>query len=170
MTGARLTVVLDDTAALAALARVRALMADLTPVGTAIGVGLADNVRDRFEQGVDPEGNPWAPLLPAYAEIKQGPGILRGMGAGAGLMGSITSAAAGDQVMVGSSKVYAAIHQFGGRIVPKTAKGLRFRLASGVVFAHAVTIPARPYLGLSAADRETIEDVVEGFLTRALRA
>lgn len=64
MTGARLTVVLDDTAALAALARVRALMADLTPVGTAIGVGLADNVRDRFEQGIDPAGNSWVfPVL-----------------------------------------------------------------------------------------------------------
>lgn len=65
MTGARLTVVLDDAAALGAMARLRAMMADLTPVTTAIGVGLADNVRDRFEQGIDPAGNPW--VFPALA-------------------------------------------------------------------------------------------------------
>ena len=171
MTGVRLTVVLDDAAALGAMARLRAMMADLTPVTTAIGVGLADNVRDRFEQGVDPAGNPWAPLLPAYASVKQGPGILRGPNASSsGLMASITSAAAGDQVVVGSNKVYAAVHQFGARIKPKNARALVFRLASGVVRVRGVTIPARPYLGISEADHETIEDVVEGFLARALRA
>lgn len=55
----------------------------------------------------------------------------------------------------GSNKIYAAVHRFGAVIRPKTAEAVRFRLASGLVRARSVTIPARPYLGLSAEDRRS---------------
>ncbi len=35
--------------------------------------------------------------------------------------------------------------------------------------ARSVTIPARPYLGISREDRETIMDVLDAFQRRAIR-
>ena len=54
----------------------------------------------------------------------------------------------------------AGIHQTGGVIRAKTAKGLAFTLANGEsAVVGSVTIPARPYLGISEAEREEIEEV-----------
>lgn len=77
---------------------------------------------------------------------------------------SIDYSVSGDAAIVGSGLVYAAIHQFGGTIVPKKAKRLVFRLGNRTVFARKVTLPARPYLGLSATDREDIIDQVGRFI------
>jgi len=149
----------------------------------AIGVGLARNVRERFDQGVDPDGRPWAALHPLYAPLKRGPGILRESAMRGGLQGSISSDVRGRAVVVGSNKIYAAVHQFGATIRPRNAPALVFRLATGqmvktkrgarpesaLVFAQSVTIPARPYLGLSARDADTIREVVFDGLSRAMR-
>ena len=67
---------------------------------------------------------------------------------------------------VGTNVIYAAIHQLGGKIVPKNATHLVFRLATGVVLAKSVTLPARPYLGISDDDQEMIADTVFRFLRR----
>ncbi len=72
-----------------------------------------------------------------------------------------------DQIAVGSNRVYAAIHQFGGTIVPKTAAALVFRLGSRVVRAKSVTIPQRPYLGFGPKDQRAVLDVVSNELARA---
>lgn len=45
---------------------------------------------------------------------------------------------------------YALIHELGGVITPKQAKMLAFEINGKLVFAHSVTIPARPYLRPSA--------------------
>ena len=170
MTGSSITIELDAVTALRSIAGLQKLVANPAPMLRAIGVGLASNTRDRFNEAKDPEGNPWAPLLPAYAAIKKGPGILRGaQNMSGGLQGSITSFADGSRVIVGTNKIYGAIHQFGGTIRPKKPGGrLVFRLASGVVFAQSVTIPARPFLGLSAIDRDTILDVADVYMEAAL--
>ena len=56
----------------------------------------------------------------------------------------------------------AAVHQFGGTIKPKSGKLLAFR---GHV-AKSVTIPARPYLGLSDADQnELVERTLDWLRT-----
>lgn len=58
----------------------------------------------------------------------------------------------------GSGLIYAAIHQVGGTIRPVRARALVFQGADGgLIFARAVTIPARPYLGISAANAAQIE-------------
>lgn len=56
-----------------------------------------------------------------------------------------------DGVEVGSNKVYAAIHHFGG----KTGRGLR------------VTLPARPVLGLTEATERQIGDYLVAEIQRA---
>jgi phage gpG-like protein len=51
------------------------------------------------------------------------------------------------EVRAGSNVVYAAIHEFGGTITPKTGKYLRFKNQDGrEVFVRSVEIPARPYV------------------------
>lgn len=80
------------------------------------------------------------------------------------LLDSIDYEVSGDVAEVGSSLVYAAIHQFGGTIVPKNAEALVFRIGGRTIRAKKVEIPARPYLGLSAANRMEIDALVTTLL------
>jgi phage gpG-like protein len=47
---------------------------------------------------------------------------------------------------VGTNLKYAAIHEFGGTIRPKTKKYLKFKAGGRWYSANQVTIPERPYL------------------------
>lgn len=49
-------------------------------------------------------------------------------------------------IKIGTDVKYAAIHEFGGVIVPKDAKQLHFVINGEDVFAKAVHMPAHPYL------------------------
>uniref|UniRef100_UPI0005847B17 phage virion morphogenesis protein n=1 Tax=Bartonella queenslandensis TaxID=481138 RepID=UPI0005847B17 len=73
---------------------------------------------------------------------------------------SIDMKASPEKVIVGSGLVYARIHQLGGVIHPKNGKTLRFFLKSSkahrFVCVHQVTLPARPYLGLSEQNKVEI--------------
>lgn len=175
MAGASMTARLDDAEVQGAIRRLYALGQDMVPVARAIGVGLVRNTQDRFRAGVDPDGHPWKPLVPWYAAVKRGPGILRQSGMRGGLMGSITFRASGGPgratVQVGTNKVYGAVHQFGAIIHAKNPSGvLFFKNSKGQVWgaAQSVTIPARPYLGISREDRQTIGDVLDVFVQRAI--
>lgn len=172
MTGARIQATFNDGPAQAAIRRLGGVRPGLLK---AFGVALVEDTNQRFERGVDPTGAAWAGLHPAYAMIKRGPGILRESRM---LQRSITSAVNGNSVIVGSNRVYAAVHQFGATIRPKNGKRLAFRLgrvgprggkSSGMVFAKSVTIPARPYLGIGKSSREAIMDVLDHEIGRTLR-
>ncbi|WP_224825597.1 phage virion morphogenesis protein [Cognatishimia sp. MH4019] len=73
------------------------------------------------------------------------------------------------QVTIGSPLIYAAIHHFGGVIKAKIGKALAFMAGNKKVFAKSVTMPARPYLGISPANAREIEDVVEDFMREVLK-
>lgn len=73
------------------------------------------------------------------------------------------------QVVVGSGLIYAAIHQYGGVILPKEAPRLAYEIGNRMIFAGKVTMPARPYLGLSASDRAEASKAVVLFLQRLFR-
>jgi len=105
-------------------------------------------------------------LNPDYKAMKRNSRILTETGR---LRDSITSRAGRDQVAVGTNVIYAAVHQFGATIVPKNATHLVFRLATGVVLAKSVTVPARPFLGINDDDEEMIADTVFGFVERRTR-
>ncbi len=165
MTGAALTYSFDDTDVRDAFARLRALAADPAPLLAAMGAGLVRSVRDRFVAEQDPEGNQWAPLLPAYAAEKEGPGILRESG---DLRRSITPEVQGAELVVGTNLIYAAVHQFGATIKPKNAPALIFRIGDRLTWARQVTIPARPYLGFSHSDETMLVDVASDYMAHAL--
>jgi phage virion morphogenesis protein len=126
-----------------------------------IGLAVVKQTRRHFEQQRDPEGQAWAPLNPDYAKGKRGTKILEEQGMAGGLEGSITSVVHPGYVEIGTNKVYGAIHQFGGTIRPRSGEFLVFKLGGKTVLARKVTIPARPYLGLSPQDKAELLDIVE---------
>jgi phage virion morphogenesis protein len=166
VSGARITVELQSPDLPAAMARWRGVGRNPAPMMRAIGTRLVSNTQDRFDVGQDPEGRPWAALSPGYAGLKRGAGILREAAMRGGLMGSITHDVVGAEVAIGSNKIYAGVHQFGAIIRAKNKPFLRFRTVTGFAAVRSVTIPARPYLGLSRTDEEDIFDTVEFFLNR----
>ena len=122
MTDARITCTLDDKDYRAALTKLGGVLR--TGIQRAIGAALVEVVRKRFESGTEPFGPKWKPLLPAYAAIKQGPGILRASGM---LQRSVTYEVSGNTIAIGSNRIYAAVHRFGATIEPKNGKASAFR-------------------------------------------
>lgn len=84
------------------------------------------------------------------------------------LRDSIHHVVDGNSVHIGSDKVYAAIQHFGGTIVPKEASHLVFQIGNRLIFAKSVTIPAREYLGISAANAAQIERETANIISRLL--
>ena len=124
-----------------------------------IGAAIEQSVSERFRLEVGPDNVPWEPT-------RRGVSILKG--SPPQLMSSITRRVSRDKVEVGTNKIYAAIHQFGGTIRPKSGEFLVFRGADGeTVFAREVTIPARPYLGIDQADEREIEATIGDFLAES---
>ena len=79
-------------------------------------------------------------------------------------MNSIDYAAGADQVETGSGLIYASVHQDGATIKAKDAKALAFMIGNEQVFAQSVTIPARPFLGLSADNAEELIEATEDWV------
>ena len=80
------------------------------------------------------------------------------------LESSIEARSDNNQAAVGSNKVYAPIHHFGGTIRPKKGKYLKFQLGEQWVQTKKVEIPARPFLVLTQQDEEDIlQDVQDYF-------
>lgn len=181
MTGASITITLDDSAIQASLGRLMMAAADLSgPLG-AVGNYLSNATRRRFETNVGPDGKAWTPSARAIREngrtlVKRGH-----------LRDSITHLAMPASVTVGTNVAYAAIHQFGGLVAHQTrlktvyrnfnAKtgelGSRFVKASKANFAsdhwsagHVSRMPARPFLGADAADLAEIGTILRDHLTR----
>ena len=129
-----------------------------------IGVEMEAQTQERFDAQKDTEGNPWKELAQktrdCYTQNGLGGGSL--LVQGGGLRDSVESRVSGSwSVLVGATKIYAAIHQFGGEIAPKNAPYL---FVPGYGKLKKVNIPARPYLGVSARDAADIAAVARRFV------
>lgn len=165
MAGASVKLTVNDTGVTRALGRLAGQEGSLvTACLKNIGEALIKSVHKHFAEQKTWDGKPFAPLNPEYAKGKKNPKILRESG---GLEASYVYRVSGSQVQVGSNKVQAAAMHFGATIVPKTADALVFRLNGRIVHAKKVTIPARPVLGVSAADKTTITEIVEDHINEA---
>lgn len=111
-----------------------------------IGEMLTSSTVERFDTSTAPDGTAWP--VSQRAE-REGGKTLVDTGR---LRGSIGYEASPSQVSVGSNLVYSRIHQLGGQ----TGRG------------HAVTLPARPYIGISEDDikeaRAILRDHLVGIL------
>lgn len=129
-----------------------------------IGVEVETQTQERFDSQRDPDGNPWKELAQKTRDYYSRNGLGGGslLVQGGGLRDSITSEVADSfSVIVGATKVYAAIHQYGGEIRPKGKKAL---YVPGYGMLQKVSIPARPYLGISTSDADGIMWVAAQFL------
>lgn len=125
--------------------------------------GLARMVQEQTRhrirsQKTAPDGARWKPN-------REGTSTLYRSGA---LARSIDYAVTGDSAIIGSGLIYAGVHQNGATITPKKAKRLVFRLGNRTVFARSVTIPARPFLGVSAENGRDLLDATARFLRTLL--
>jgi len=167
----------------AAIARFTAIAAGLDhaePMYADIGASLVTSTQNRFERGVDPDGNPWPPSLRAIAT---GGKTLIDRGR---LMQSQSFNAWATGVEVGTNVVYAAAHQLGATIdMPgrmgevhfkrgKRGKRLKgFRKASKAnehmlvaIGPRQTKVPARPFLGIDSDDAREIISIGEAYVAR----
>lgn len=169
------TVRFDSAPVLARLAEIARRVDDLSPAYRAIGELMAESTKERFESSTGPDGQRWkgnalGTVLARLAKIKgaysKRDGRLTKKGATAvtskkplvdtGMLQDTIRyqlTPGGNGVEIGTNRFAgeweggAAVHQFGNR------KG---------------TIPARPFLGLSASDERAVLDVLDRFLRQAV--
>lgn len=142
-----------------ALGKAAHKLGDKQALMESVGDALVSGTLKRFSDQEDPQGKKWEPSARAAEE---GGETLTDTAA---LRKSIDYAATSDKVMVGSNLPYARIHQKGGTIKPKKAKKLVFKGRGGKkVAVDEVTIPARPYLGVSADDMKDVRETISDFL------
>lgn len=118
--------------------RVLQRLSDLDLVGLADAAGellVSSTQRRIHEDKASPEGAAWAPWSERYDDTRNH-GVHSLLVSENHLLTSVTNHSTGWTVRVGSNLAYAAVHQFGSR--------------DG-------DIPARPYLGVSADDRDALE-------------
>lgn len=148
---------------LVGLSRMRAVGEDLRPVLGDIGDELQGSTVKRFISNVAPDGTPWKPSLRAE---KTGDKTLV---LKSNLRDSIHYVVEPNAVSIGSALIYAKVHQTGAVI---TAKGgaLAFTLYGGAfITVRSVTIPKRPYLGMSVNDNQVVGEIVGEHWARAAR-
>lgn len=164
MAGAQINIEVRDAPLRAAFARLAKQGELMQAALKNIGEALVRSTRERFSREQSPAGVPWAALRPDYAAAKKGAKILSESGQ---LSRSVVYQVEPGRLRIGTNKVQAAIHQFGGTIVPRTADALAFRIGGRLVIARKVTIPARPFLGISDSDRGTMVEIAEDHVQEA---
>lgn len=177
---------LDAKELIDGLARLERVSADPGGAFPAIGAHFVFSTQRNIELEHSPEGKRWPRLSPRTAAKRVGKGrrgfdhMLRVTNR---LYQSISYNVLPDGVEWGSNLVYARIHQLGGVIdmparrgsvtlkrIRQKGGGIRSRFArTGAkggelrevsIRGHQVRIPARPYLGISAFDREEVTEII----------
>ncbi|MGQ0621349.1 MAG: phage virion morphogenesis protein [Panacagrimonas sp.] len=161
MAGAQ--IVVNDVQVLAALRKLRERGADPKPVLRSIREYLLRAHEQRFIGQTDPDGNPWAPLSEAYKRTKRKnadkvlslDGFLR----------KLTHQVDDSGLVLGTNRVYGAIHQFGA------SKGQfgtgKYKSRKGGFPIPWGNIPARPFLGLGRQDVSYIAQELSDYLAAA---
>ncbi|SMH62534.1 phage virion morphogenesis protein [Azospirillum agricola] len=164
---------------------------DLTDLMETLAAQVEFDTARRFETQTDPDGNPWPPSVRALAENGET------LTDTARLRQSIASHVSPTAFEVGTNVVYAAIHQFGGAIhmperqqtmywhhrgdtskaswrASRTFADWSFAKKSKAnysethtVKAHDVTMPARPYLGVSEGGMAELGVIARDWLAGA---
>lgn len=150
-----ITIQLDDTNLRATLQRAHTQLQRPRLLMAGIANLMLEAVEDSFTQERDPAtGSKWPALSDRTQAARQKKGSWPGkmLQVSGSLASSVSLAYGDDFAAVGTNKVYAPIHQFGG-------KAGRNR---------AATIPARPFLGLSAQTKQDIIEAVEGYIEQAI--
>jgi len=130
------------TAALQQLAQ-----ADIEDLAYNVGALLESSTKERIaSEKAAPDGAPWDPWSDRHAATRKSQHSL--LVQDNDLLSATQNYTTGTTVRVGNNLVYGAIHQMGGEINNAFGRGIK------------VTMPARPYLGISNADQQAITDLI----------
>lgn len=145
----------------------RQVVADLDTreLTAALGAEVLATTMQRFRDSKSPDGEKW----PVTIRQKMGDPRPALHGTGGKLAQSYTYQADERSVEVGSTLKYAAIHHFGGVIRARNARALCFRIGGEMVLKKAVTIPARPALGLSDEDEAGLLQTTEEWIALIIK-
>lgn len=146
MSGAQISITLNDEVLEGLLSRLQSHMKDLSEPLADIGSVLVSSTLSRFSEGRGPDGQPW---LKSERAVREGGQTLVDT---ALLQSSITYQVENDGVRAGTNMIYGGIHQFGGQ----AGRG------------GASKIPARPYLGIDGDDRDEIRATVGDWLAEVM--
>ncbi len=126
------------------LTRLALRVRNLRPVFNQFGQYLLRRIRSYFRKEAGPDGRPWAPLSPSWKQRKVREGRDRGIGRYTlSMFNGLAYNATGQRLRVGSSERYAPAFQFGQ---PRRNQ------------------PARPFLGVTDADREVLSELISEHL------
>ncbi|MBN5414448.1 phage virion morphogenesis protein [Serratia marcescens] len=185
MAGSTLTFDYQD--ALNTLLRTQAALADPAPLLADMGEKLLEFHQQRFKEQKSPDGTSWADLSPRYKKSKRKnkDKILTLDGP---LRNTLRWQINAEELLFGTDRVYGAIHQFGGtiEIAARSQQAYYRQKKNGKVDnrfvrksksnlakwhtlpAHTVSIPARPWLGVSAEQGVRLVELAKNYLQRQL--
>jgi len=145
------------------VASIRGRIATKRPFMQSVAGIMLNAVKTNFQAGGRP---PWKPSK--RVQEKGGQTLIRsGM-----LLRSLQSRATEDKALVGTNMPYAAIHQFGGKTKAHVIQARRARALFWPGAKHPVksvnhpgsTIPPRPFLALTDADKQDILAAAKTYL------
>lgn len=123
-------------------------------------------------------GKSWQKLSPGTIKQRKKKGywpgrILQRRGGGDGLKASVQSSFGDDFAQVGTNKVYAAIHNYGGIISQSSIKSYIRKKSSGLNASkpkrnkmRQIRIPARPFLVINDKDLVKVQKTVLDYLSK----
>jgi phage virion morphogenesis protein len=190
MAGTQIEFDWDDSTVQSFFQRMRERMQDASPAMRVVASIMRTSVVRNFEKQGRPRWEPLSPVTLALRKRKKKgrkrkskgsarkPKILRVQGFAGGLLGSISGEATANSAMVGTNKIYAAVHQFGAKkgefgTVTITRKIATSKRSGGSRIAKPYQmqvpwgdIPARPFLVLQDEDKEEIRKTLNNFILR----
>lgn len=129
---------------------------DLDDLAYDIGALLESSTQERIAtEKAAPDGTPWPAWSERHAATRTSAHSL--LVQDNNLLTATQNYTTGTTVRLGNNLVYGAIHQKGGEIRNAFGRGI------------TVTLPARPYLGVSPADEDAIMALVTDRLTEGLQ-
>lgn len=138
---------------------------DRKGLSNAIAEAMKTGVDDSFDSETAPDGTTWPKSVRAAAS--GGKTLTKS----SGLRNSINTRATEEGAEVGTNLIYAATHQFGANRTIRARNKPFLAFQVGGVWRRAksvnISIPARPFLGISDATRQDIMDMVGTVLEEA---
>lgn len=102
-----------------------------------------------------------APDGTAWQQNAEGSSILQRTGSN--LLDSVAHTFSSSEAVWGAGWEFAHVHQGGMTIHAKSADRMVFKIGGRTVAAKSVTIPARPFVGLSSENKAELDDLLTDF-------